>query len=47
MFIDFNEFIKNTEGVIREVCSFVGVDPELYKHTPQPPGMKVPAACIF
>lgn len=46
MFIDFGEFIKNTEGVVREVCNFVGADPALYKHTPQPPGMKVPAVCI-
>ena len=41
MFIDFTEFIKNTEGVVREVCSFVGADPDLYNHKPQPPGMQV------
>ena len=41
MFIDFSEFTNNTETVIREVCSFVGADPSLYKHTPLPPGMKV------
>lgn len=41
MFIDFNEFIKNTEEVVKEVCSFVGAEPGLYNHKPQPPGMKV------
>ena len=41
MFIDFTEFTKNTEGVVREVCRFVGADPSLYKHSPLPPGMKV------
>ena len=41
MFIDFNEFIKNTEEVVKEVCSFVGAEPDLYNHRPQPPGMKV------
>ncbi|KAA6424300.1 MAG: sulfotransferase [Trebouxia sp. A1-2] len=40
MFIDFNEFTKNTEGVVKEVCSFVGADPALYKHKELPPGMK-------
>ncbi len=43
MFIDFNEFTKNTEGVVKEVCSFVGADPALYKHKELPPGMKVSA----
>ena len=41
MFIDFHEFIKNTEEVVKEVCSFVGAEPDLYSHRPQPPGMKV------
>ena len=41
MFIDFNEFIKNTDGVVREVCSFVGADPALYNHKVQPAGMQV------
>lgn len=41
MFIDFNEFINNTDGVVREVCSFVGADPALYNHKVQPPGMQV------
>ena len=41
MFIDFNEFIENTEEVVKEVCSFVGAEPDLYNHRPQPPGMKV------
>lgn len=40
MFIDFNEFTKNTESVMREVCSFIGADPDLYKHIALPPGMK-------
>ena len=44
MFIDFHEFTKNTEQVVREVCSFVGADPVLYNHAPQPPGMKVSLA---
>ena len=43
MFIDFNEFTKNTQGVVTEVCSFVGADPALYKHKELPPGMKVSA----
>jgi len=43
MFIDFNEFTKNTQGVVKEVCSFVGADPALYKHKELPPGMKVSA----
>jgi len=53
MFIDFNEFTKNTQGVVKEVCSFVGADPALYKHKELPPGMSVPsynlawACCIF
>ncbi len=41
MFIDFNEFTKNTQSVVKEVCSFVGADPALYKHKELPPGMKV------
>ncbi|KAL0055855.1 hypothetical protein WJX82_005104 [Trebouxia sp. C0006] len=40
MFIDFNEFTKNTEGVVKEVCSFVGADPALYKHKEFSPGMQ-------
>ncbi len=44
MFIDFNEFTKNTHGVVKEVCSFVGADPALYKHKELPPGMKVSAS---
>ncbi len=43
MFIDFNEFTKNTQGVVKAVCSFVGADPALYKHKELPPGMKVSA----
>ena len=46
MFIDFNEFTKNTESVMKEVCSFVGADPSLYKHRPLPPGMKVPLTSL-
>ena len=44
MFIDFDEFTKNTESVMREVCSFVGAEPDVYKHIALPPGMKV---CLF
>lgn len=44
MFIDFKDLIKNTEEVVKEVCSFVGADPDLYNHKPQPPGMKVASA---
>lgn len=46
MFIDFNEFTKNTEDVVREVCRFVGVDPSLYKHSALPPGMKVSCSSL-
>ena len=41
MFIDFGEFVKNTEEVVEEVFRFVGVRPELAPFRPLPPGMKV------
>lgn len=41
MFIDFSEFVKNTESVVEEVFRFVGVQPEMAKFRPLPPGMKV------
>lgn len=41
MFIDFSEFVKNTEAVVEEVFRFVGVRPELCNFRPLPPGMKV------
>lgn len=41
MFIDFDDLTNNTERVVREVCSFIGAAPELYKHMALAPGMKV------
>lgn len=41
LFIDFQEFVENTEEVVEEVFRFVGVDPILAEFHSLPPGMKV------
>ena len=41
MFIDFQEFVNNTEAVVKEVLRFVGVDHTSNQFCPLPPGMKV------
>ena len=45
LFIDFQEFVENTEEVVKEVFRFVGVDPTLTTFKPLPPGMKVSVSC--
>jgi len=39
--INFDDFVKDTEGVMRDLLGFVGVDPDLFDYKPLPPGMKV------
>lgn len=34
---------RNEEAVVKEVISFVGADPSLYKHRKMRPGMQVTA----
>ena len=41
MVINFDEFVQDTERVVREVLSFAGADPARYTYKPLPPGMKV------
>ena len=41
MVVNFDEFVQDTERVVREVLSFAGVDPARYTYKPLPPGMKV------
>ncbi|GMH40491.1 hypothetical protein BSKO_08395 [Bryopsis sp. KO-2023] len=40
MFIDFKEFVENTEEVVKEVLDFVGADAGRYKYKKLPAGMK-------
>ncbi|PNH04422.1 Heparan sulfate glucosamine 3-O-sulfotransferase 3A1 [Tetrabaena socialis] len=40
MFVNFDEFVADTEGVVRQVLDFVGADPQRYRHKPMPPAMK-------
>ena len=47
MFIDFNDLVRNTEGTLKEVFEFVGVDPARYKHTPLPPGAAESAVLLI
>ena len=41
MVINFDEFVQDTERMVREVLSFAGADPSRYTYKPLPPGMKV------
>ena len=41
MFIDFKEFVGNTEEVVKEVLQFVGAETSRYRYKELPPGMKV------
>ncbi|KAK9823980.1 hypothetical protein WJX72_006752 [[Myrmecia] bisecta] len=40
MFIDFKEFINNTEQVLEQVFEFIGVDATRFQYEELPPGMK-------
>ncbi|KXZ54517.1 hypothetical protein GPECTOR_4g582 [Gonium pectorale] len=40
MFVNFNDFVSNTEGTVRKVLDFVGLDSRSYVHKPLPPAMK-------
>ncbi|GLC48240.1 hypothetical protein PLESTB_000074200 [Pleodorina starrii] len=40
MFINFGDFVKDTEGVVRQVLDFVGLDSQSYRHVPLLPAMK-------
>lgn len=39
MFVDFKEFVNNTESVVKQVVEFIGADPGLYKYKELPAGM--------
>lgn len=39
MFIDFKEFVTNTEAVVNQVLNFIGVDTSLYTYKELPAGM--------
>jgi len=39
MFVDFKEFITNTESVVKQVVEFIGADPGMYKYKELPAGM--------
>lgn len=41
MFIDFTDFVKNPEIVIRSVLDFLGLEQQLFRYEQLPPGMKV------
>jgi hypothetical protein len=41
LFVNFPDFVANTEAVVREVLQFVGADTSRYSFKPLPPGMKV------
>ena len=45
MVINFDEFVQDTERVVREVLYFAGADPTRYTYKPLPPGMKV-CGCV-
>ncbi|GIL83172.1 hypothetical protein Vretifemale_11984, partial [Volvox reticuliferus] len=40
MFINFGDFVKDTERTVRQVLDFVGSESKNYRHVTLPPAMK-------
>lgn len=41
MFVDFTDFVKDPEVVVRSVLDFLGLEQHLFQYEQLPPGMKV------